>query len=62
MGKVAGRSASEPTGSLVTYLRRRFKLHSRAQARHRLPSSKLYGSYNLYKLPTTAAWRKAHAL
>jgi hypothetical protein len=21
-----------------------------------------YGSYNLFKLPTTAAWRKAHAL
>lgn len=45
-----------------THLRRRFKLHSRAQAQHHLPSSKLYGSYNLYKLPTTAAWRKAHAL
>jgi len=45
-----------------THLRRRFKLHSRAQAQHHLPSSNLYGSYNLYKLPTTAAWRKAHAL
>jgi hypothetical protein len=38
---------------LRTHLRRRFKLHSRAQAQQRLPSSKLYGSYNLYKLPTT---------
>jgi hypothetical protein len=47
---------------LRTHLRRRFKLHSRAQAQQRLPSSKLYGSYNLYKLPTTAAWRKTHAL
>jgi hypothetical protein len=47
---------------LRTHLRRRFKLHSRAQAQHHLPSSNLYGSYNLYKIPTTAAWRKAHAL
>jgi len=45
-----------------THLRRRFKLHSRAQAQHHLPSSKLYGRYNLYKPPTTAAWRKANAL
>jgi group II intron reverse transcriptase/maturase len=47
---------------LRAHLRRRFKLHSRAQAYHRLPTSKLYGSYGLFKLPTTAGWRKAHAL
>ena len=45
-----------------THLRRRFKLHSRAQAYYRIPTSKLYGSYGLFKLPTTAGWRKTHAL
>ena len=47
---------------LRTHLRRRFKLHSRAQAYNHLPTSKLYGSYGLFKLPTTASWRKTHAL
>jgi len=45
-----------------THLRRRFKIYSRAQAYHRLPTSKLYNGYGLFKLPTTAGWRKTHAL
>lgn len=47
---------------LRSQLRRRFKLHSRYQAYHHLPTSKLYGSYGLFKLPTTAGWRRMHAL
>ena len=47
---------------LRTHLRRRFKLRSRFQAYHHLPTSKLYGSYGLFKLPTTAGWRRMHAL
>ena len=47
---------------LRTHLRRRFKLHSRAQAYHHLPTAALYGRYGLFKIPTTAGWRKAHAL
>lgn len=42
---------------LRTHLRRRFKLVSRAQAYNRFPSSKLYGRFGLFKLPTTAVWR-----
>ncbi len=45
-----------------THLRRRFKLASRAQAYHHLPTSKLYGRFGLFKLPTTAGWRRTHAL
>ena len=47
---------------LRTHLRRRFKLVSRAQAYHHLPTSKLYGRFGLFKLPTTAGWHKMHAL
>ena len=45
-----------------THLRRRFKLVSRAQAYYHLPTSKLYERFGLFKLPTTAGWRKMHAL
>ncbi len=45
-----------------THLRRRHKLHNRAQSYHRFSDSKLYDDYGLFKLPTTVAWRKAHAL
>lgn len=45
-----------------THLRRRHKLVSRAQAYQRFPGSVIYGRYGLYKLPTKAPWRSAHAL
>ena len=45
-----------------THLRRRHKLYSRAQSYHRFSGSKLYDDYGLFRLPTTAAWRKTHAL
>jgi hypothetical protein len=45
-----------------THLRRRHKLSSRAQAYQRFPGHVLYGRYGLFKLPTTAPWRSAHAL
>lgn len=40
-----------------THLRKRFKLATRAKAYQRLPSSILYSTYGLYKLPTTSVWR-----
>ena len=40
-----------------THLRRRFKLHSRAQVYHHLPTAALYGRYGLLKIPTTAGYR-----
>ncbi|MDN5939584.1 MAG: group II intron reverse transcriptase/maturase [Salinisphaera sp.] len=45
-----------------THLRRRHKLAHRSQAYRRFPGHRLYGHYRLYKVPTTAPWRSAHAL
>jgi len=45
-----------------THLRRRHKLVSRAQAYHHFPGPVIYGRYGLFKLPTHAPWRSAHAL
>lgn len=47
---------------LRTHLRRRHKLHSRGAAYGRFPNHRLYERYGLFKLPTTAGWKKAHAL
>jgi len=47
---------------LRTHLRRRHKLHSRASAYIRFPNHRLYERYGLFKLPTTAGWKKAHAV
>lgn len=44
------------------HLRRRHKMVSRAQAYQRFPGRVIYGRYGLFKLPTTAPWRSAHAL
>ncbi len=46
---------------LRNHLRRRFKLHSRMQAYFRFPAKRLYEVYGVYKVPTTAGWKKAHA-
>ena len=45
-----------------THLRRRHKLQSRAQAYQRFPGRVIHDHYGLFKLPTTAGWRPAHAL
>ena len=37
-------------------------LISASYSTHRLPSRDLYDRYGLYKVPTVAGWRKAHAL
>jgi len=47
---------------LRTHLRRRHKLHSQGSAYIRYPNHSLYKRWGLYKLPTTAGWKKAHAL
>ena len=45
-----------------THLRRRHKLGSRAQTYQKFPGSVIYGRYGLFKRPTHAPWRSAHAL
>jgi len=45
-----------------TQLRRRHKLISRAQAYQRFPAQVIFGDFGVFRLPTTAPWRSAHAL
>jgi hypothetical protein len=47
---------------LQTHLRRRHKVRERKTGYIKFHSGLLYDKYNLYKVPTTAGWTKAHAL
>ena len=47
---------------LRTHLRKRHKVRIRYFGYTRFPSSVLYERYGLFKLPTTAPWKRAHAL
>ena len=46
---------------LRTHLINRHKVKDRGIGRGRFPSQKLYDHYGLYKVPTTAGWKSAHA-
>jgi len=45
-----------------TQLRRRYKLSSRQRAYQAFPRQMIHGRYGVFKLPTSAPWRTAHAL
>ena len=45
-----------------THLYKRHKIRNRAMGYKQFPARDLYEAYGLYKVPTTAAWTKAHAL
>lgn len=47
---------------LITHLRKRHKVRDRKTGYVRFPNRSLYEKYGLYKVPTTAGWKKAHAL
>ncbi len=47
---------------LRAHLKRRHKVKDRGVALERFPRQKLYADYGLYKVPTTAGWKTAHAL
>jgi hypothetical protein len=47
---------------LRTHLRKRHKIKDRGTGGIKFSSRKLYGKYGLYKVPTTAGWKKVHAL
>lgn len=47
---------------LRTHQRRRHKVRNRKAGHIKFPSRLLYEKYNLYKVPTTAGWKQAHAL
>jgi RNA-directed DNA polymerase len=46
---------------LTTHLRKRYKVRDRKAGYVKFPSRLLYEKYGLYKVPTTAGWKKAHA-
>ena len=46
---------------LRKHLMKRHKVKDRGIGEGRFPSVKLYGRYGLYKVPTAAGWRSAHA-
>jgi RNA-directed DNA polymerase len=47
---------------LRTHLMKRHKIKDRGTGLRRFPSRDLYDRYGLYKVPTVAGWRTAHAL
>jgi group II intron reverse transcriptase/maturase len=47
---------------LITHLRKRHKVRDRKAGYVKFPNKLLYESYDLFKVPTTAGWTKAHAL
>ena len=47
---------------LITHLRKRYKVRDRRAGYVRFPNRSLYERYGLYKVPTTAGWKKAHAV
>ena len=60
--KVLGRVKTHAEERMRTQLRRRYHLQSRAQGYIRFPNAHLYDHLGLFKVPTTAGWRSAHAL
>ena len=47
---------------LRTHLMKRHKVKDRGTGFRRFPNQALYARYGLYKVPTTAGWKTAHAL
>lgn len=60
--KVLGHLRSHTEERLRTHLSKRHKVRNRNAGYARFPSRLLYERYNLYKVPTSAVWTKAHAL
>jgi group II intron reverse transcriptase/maturase len=57
-----GRIRNHLEQRLNTHLRKRHKVRDRNAGYARFPSRALYERYSLYKVPTTAGWKKANAL
>ena len=60
--KALGLIRSHVEERLITHIRKRHKIRNRNAGYVRFPDRLLYKRYNLYKVPTTAGWTKAHAL
>ena len=60
--KALGQIRSHVEERLITHLRKRHKVRNRNAGYARFPNRLLYERYNLYKVPTSVVWTKAHAL
>jgi group II intron reverse transcriptase/maturase len=60
--KALGQIRSHVEERLITHLRKRHKVRNRNAGYARFPDRLLYERYNLYKVPTSVVWKKAHAL
>lgn len=58
MGKVRHHAENR----MRTHLMKRHKVKDRGTGFRRFPSADLYARHGLYKVPTVAGWRSAHAL
>jgi len=61
-GKAMGHIRHHVEERLITHLRKRHKVRDRKAGYVRFKYRALYERYGLYKVPTTAVWKKAHAL
>ena len=60
--KALGQLRNHAEQRLITHLRKRHKVRNRMTGYLKFPNRSLYVRYGLYKVPTSAAWKKAHAL
>jgi len=60
--KVLDKVKTQAEERLRTHLMRRHKVKDRGTALKRFPRQTLYTRYGLYKVPTMAGWKTAHAL
>ena len=60
--RTLGRVRNHVEQRLITHLRKRHKVRDRKAGYVKFPNRTLYEKYGLYKVPTSAAWTRAHAL
>jgi RNA-directed DNA polymerase len=60
--KALGQLRNHAEQRLITHLRKRHKVRNRMTGYFKFPNRSLYVRYGLYKVPTSAVWKKAHAL
>jgi group II intron reverse transcriptase/maturase len=60
--QVLGQVRNHVEQRMITHLRKRHKVRDRRTGYIKFPNRALYETYNVYKIPTTAGWKTAHAL
>ena len=60
--QVLGQVRNHVEQRMITHLRKRHKVRDRGTGYIKFPNRTLYETYKVYKIPTTAGWKKVHAL